>query len=88
MDNSKEKYEICKKITEDALSKLESDNSELANTYLDFIHRYVSDAEYYAKKNMYATALEAIAYAHGFIDAGVIAGVFKIPGYHLEDINS
>ena len=56
---------------------------QVSDTYLQFLNDYVADAKHYAEKGDYATALEAIAYAHGFIDAGVLAGYFKIDDYHL-----
>ena len=80
----KEKYEMCLKITGEAMEKLEVvKKGQLSGTYLQFARDYITDANYYAEKGDYATALEAIAYAHGFIDAGVLAGYFKIEGYHL-----
>ncbi len=87
MATAKEKYEICHRITSDALSKLEvTVKNEISKTLLKFANDYYNDAEYYASKGDYATALEAIAYAHGFIDAGILCGVFEIPGYHLKVI--
>ena len=81
---SKKKYELCLRITSDAMGKLEIARRGLASaTYLRFAQDYIADAKHYAAKGDYATALEAIAYAHGFIDAGVLSGYFKIEGYHL-----
>jgi len=82
---SKKKYEFCLEITTDAMTKLKvvRDDS-VSREFLQFINDYTKDAKHYAAKGDYATALEAIAYAHGFIDAGVLAGYFKIKGYHLE----
>lgn len=65
-----EKLEIVKK-------------NQIGDTYLQFAKDYIADAKHYAKTEDFATALEAIAYAHGFIDAGVLAGYFKIDDYHL-----
>ncbi len=86
MPNAREKYNICLKITSDALNRLEvvKDN-EKSKAFLKFANDYYSDAVYYANKGEYATALEAIAYAHGFIDAGILCGFFRIEGYHLEE---
>ena len=87
MGSAKEKYGMCLKITGDALSRLVvKEESALATQYLRFANDYVSDAKHYAEKDDYATALEAVAYAHGFIDAGVLAGVFEISEYHLEKL--
>ncbi|MCD6522364.1 MAG: DUF357 domain-containing protein [Candidatus Diapherotrites archaeon] len=84
---SKEKYELCLRITSDALDKLQViKDTELARAYLEFANNYFDDAKHFAEKGEYDNALEAIAYAHGFIDAGVLAGLFRINGYHLEAI--
>ncbi len=81
----KEKYKICLGITAEAIGKLKVvKGGKVAEAYLQFARDYTTDAKYYAGRGDYATALEAIAYAHGFIDAGVLAGYFKIEGYHLE----
>jgi hypothetical protein len=81
---AKEKYEQSLKYTRDALAELKIvKDSKLSNEYLKWVENYRKDAEHYAAKGDYATALEAIAYAHGFIDAGVLAGLFEIPGYHI-----
>lgn len=81
---SQEKYELCLKITAEAIEKMEVvKKDQVSETYLQFIRDYTADAKHYAEKGDYATALEAIAYAHGFIDAGVLAGYFKIENYHL-----
>lgn len=81
---SKEKYELCFRITREAIQNLEVvKKNKISKTFLRFARDYIADAEHYAKQGDYATALEAIAYAHGFIDAGVLAGYFKINEYHL-----
>ena len=81
---SKEKYELCLRITGEAMEKLVVvEDNQVSETFLQFARDYLADAKHYAEKGDYATALEAIAYAHGFIDAGVLAGYFEIDGYHL-----
>ncbi|MBN3037076.1 MAG: DUF357 domain-containing protein [Candidatus Diapherotrites archaeon] len=84
---SKQKYELCLRLTEDALRKLEVvENDAVSKVFLRFARNYYDDAKHYASRGEYATALEAIAYAHGFIDAGVLAGKFLIDGYHLRSV--
>ena len=83
---AKEKYEYCLGLTKAAISAVEViEGAEKAEKLLRFAKDYWKDAEYCATKGDYETALEAIAYAHGFIDAGVLAGFFRIPGYHLTE---
>ena len=71
--NALERLEVVKKCS-------------VSNTLLKFAKDYYNDEKQYAEKGDYVTALEAIAYAHGFIDAGVLAGYFEIGGYHLKTI--
>ena len=83
MKTAKEKYEYCLSITENAISNLKVVDEEKANLLLKWVNDYKRDAEYYAEKGDYTTALEAIAYAHGFIDSCVLLGLIEIKGYHL-----
>ncbi len=83
--SSKEKYEYCLKITEDATKNIGVIDQEKGAKLLKFLDDYTKDAKHYAEKGEYDTALEAIAYAHGFIDSGVLVGVFRIPEYHLSE---
>ena len=82
--NTKEKYEYCLGITKDCIEKLEI-LDEKGKILLEWINNYYKDAEHYYTQGDEATALEAIAYAHGFIDAGVLLGHFKIENYHLKE---
>lgn len=86
MDNAPDKYNLCLKITSDALDKMNviSDDEQTARL-VELIKGYYNDAKYYADKGMIATALEAIAYAHGLLDGGILLGVIDIPGYHLKE---
>jgi hypothetical protein len=75
------KLDYCLKITGDCLKrmKVKKGGEELAR----FAKDYYNDALYYKEKDP-ETALEAVAYAHGFIDAGVLCGLIGIEGYHLK----
>ncbi|MCD4740817.1 DUF357 domain-containing protein [archaeon] len=85
--NVQQKYEQCLRITSEALDQLEvKQKNRVSDAYLEFTKNYIHDAKHYALKGDYVTALEAIAYAHGFIDAGVLAGFFKIEEYHLKSV--
>ena len=82
---SKAKYDLCLRLTSDALGRLEVVRpGRIADKYLEFANNYFSDAKHFAEKGEWDNALESIAYAHGFIDAGVLSGIFRIVGYHLE----
>ncbi len=84
---AKEKYELCLKLTSKALDELKmKKRTDLSEEFLKFAEDYFEDAKHFAGNKEYANALESIAYAHGFIDAGVMAGYFKLPDYHLKEI--
>ena len=77
------KLEFCISETDLCLRSLVVKDPR-AEILIKFARDYFSDALHYRKKEVYDTALEATAYAHGFIDAGVLLGLIEIPGYHLE----
>lgn len=84
--SAKDKYKYCLGITEAVAKKIEViGDEEKAGKLLRFLEDYTRDAKHYAEKGDYDTALEAIAYAHGFIDAGVLAELFRVDGYHLPE---
>lgn len=85
MKNTLEKYEYCKTITKDCLDRAEITDLK-ARELLKWAKDYYTDAEYYFKKGDINTALEAVAYAHGFIDSAVLLGLIKIKDYHLKGL--
>lgn len=50
-------------------------NRKLAEEFIDTIKRYYEDAKYYYKKNDMVSAMGCLNYAHGWLDAGIKAGV-------------
>lgn len=56
----------------------EFDCIKAAKDILEMAKRYYKDAKYYKDKNDFVTAFAAINYAHGWLDAGVKIGVFKV----------
>jgi len=42
------------------------------------VENYVSDARHFEKKGDWVNAFAALAYAHGWLDAGVRTGVFDV----------
>ena len=83
-DYVKKKYEYCLGITKKAVDNLKVIDEKKARLLLKWVENYKRDAEYYAEKEDFATALEAIAYAHGFIDSAVLLGLVEVKGYHLK----
>ncbi|MEM0372502.1 MAG: DUF357 domain-containing protein [archaeon] len=83
MKTARDKFDYCRKITEECIRKAEA-LDENGKTLLKWAKDYYNDAAYYSAKGDSETALEAVAYAHGFIDAGVLLGHLRIDNYHLE----
>ncbi len=75
------KLEFCLNETKKALERIRV-LDEKAEELLKFARDYYNDAVHYKEADP-ATSLEAVAYAHGFIDACVLLGLAEIPGYHL-----
>ena len=76
------KLNECIKITADCLEKARVKDEE-GKLLLKWASDYYKDALYYSMKEP-ETALEAVSYAHGFIDSGVLLGHIEIPKYHLK----
>lgn len=83
MDELHRKLERCMEITEKCINKAKI-NNEKGERLMEFAENYAEDAEHY-KDEEPETALEAISYAHGFLDSGVILGHITIPDYQLEE---
>ena len=49
-----------------------------AERLLDFAQRYYSDAEFFKKKGDWASAFGALNYAHAWLDAGAVLGLFNV----------
>ena len=79
----RDKLEYCLKVTGECLEKAKI-KDERGDRLFKFAKDYYNDALYYKKRDP-ATALEAVAYSHGFIDAGVLTGLIEIEGYHLRE---
>ena len=45
---------------------------------LDMVERYVSDARHFEEKGDFVNAFAALAYAHGWLDAGARIGIFDV----------
>ena len=78
---SKERLEKEFDITGRALKavKITDKNPEQAKKLLDFAQRYYNDAEHFKEKGDWASAFGALNYAHAWLDAGAVLGLFKVP---------
>ena len=78
-----DKLNFCLEKTGKCLDTL-TVKDKRADALVKFAQDYYNDALHYKEKNDLETALEAVAYAHGFIDAAVLLGLVEIPDYHLK----
>ncbi len=91
---SEEKLKKYFALTESALKKaklsknLSEKEKEIALQFKDFCKRYLSDARHFKEKGNYVTAFAALNYAHAWLDAGAIQGLFDVKGQnHLFTID-
>lgn len=82
MKDLEKKLEQCIEITGKTLGKAKAKDKK-GEKLIKFADDYYKDAEYYQKKEP-ETALEAVSYAHGFLDSGVLLGHIQIPDYELR----
>ncbi len=88
---SGEKLERYFKITKEALdavkNKLDEKRKKEALDFLDMAERYYSDAMHFKKKGEIVTAFAALNYAHGWLDAGARAKLFKVSDSRLFTVD-
>ena len=89
---TKEKLARYFKITETALEKVQ-DKKVIAKSrkadakeIIDMALNYVNDAHFFEKKLDFVNSFAALNYAHGWLDAGVRLGIFKIKDNKLFTI--
>lgn len=79
---SKEKLKKYFSITNKALSiakkAINKKREKEALAVIDMAQKYCEDANFFEKKADYVSALSAINYAHGWLDAGSKLGLFKV----------
>ncbi len=77
---TKNKLEKYFNITQKAydMAKDNIGNKKYADDFLDMISRYISDAKHFYKNKDMVNAFAAINYAHGWLDAGARAEIFKV----------
>ena len=88
---SGEKLERYFKITKEALdavkNKLDEKRKKEALDFLDMAERYYSDAMHFKKKGEIVTAFAALNHAHGWLDAGARAKLFKVSDSRLFTVD-
>lgn len=87
---TKEKIEKYRKITSKALEiakkNIAKDKEEQANEIIEMVSCYLSDSEYFEKKEDYVNCFAAINYAHGWLDSGARLKIFLVKDRKLFTI--
>jgi|SRR3989344_6184991 len=70
-------------LTEEAYEKAKSSKEKISlnnsrEKILDMVKRYIDDAHYFKNKGDIVTAFASLSYAHGFLDAGALLGIFDV----------
>lgn len=74
----------CQAKTDAAIAKLtiapppRSHLRPIAQDFLEMARDYRNDSDFFLNKGEGALALEAVAYAHGWLDAGARLGLFEV----------
>ncbi len=76
------------RLTEEAYKKaLDSKEKinlvNLREKILDMAKRYIDDAHHFKNKGDIVTAMSALSYAHGLLDAGALTGLFDVHDSNL-----
>ena len=87
-----EKLEKYFKITKEALDMIkvkgiDEKRKKEAEDFLDMAQRYYDDALHFKKKGEIVTAFAALNYAHGWLDAGARAKLFKVNDSRLFTVD-
>lgn len=74
-----EKYfNLTTKALEKVKKKIIKGKEKEAKEIIDMVSNYLSDAEYFRKKQDFVNSFAALNYAHGWLDSGVRLDIFNI----------
>ena len=77
-DEKLKKYFFMSNKALELAEKARTNDKKTREEFLDTIRRYISDAEHFNKNNDKVNAFAALNYAHGWLDAGVKLGLWKV----------
>ena len=77
-DEKLKKYFFMSNKALELAEKARTNDNKMREEFLDTIRRYISDAEHFNKNNDKVNAFAALNYAHGWLDAGVKLGLWKV----------
>lgn len=79
---TKKRLEEYRTLTNNALGiakkSIIKGKENYAREIIEMVSNYLSDSEYFEKKDDLVNAFAAINYAHGWLDAGVRLDIFKV----------
>jgi uncharacterized protein len=76
-------YELTKKALEISKKSIIKGKEKDAKEIIEMVSNYVSDSVYFRERGNFIDAFAALNYAHGWLDAGVRLGIFKIKDNRL-----
>ena len=85
---TKERLETYFRLTEEAYKKAQASKQKVSlekarEKILDMAKRYIDDAHHFKEKEDIVTAMSALSYAHGLLDAGALLGIFDVHDSNL-----
>ena len=78
--------DLTKEALEKARENINKENEEMALSFLEMAESYYKDSFYFEDKGDLARCLAALAYAHGWLDAGARIGLFKVKDNRLFSV--
>ncbi len=85
---TEERLKTYFRLTEEAYKKALSSKEKInldnfREKILDMVKRYIDDAHHFKEKGDIVTAMSALSYAHGLLDAGALLGIFDVHDSNL-----
>ena len=69
---------LTKKALEEVKKKIARGREREAKEIIEMVSNYLSDSEYFEKREDYVNAFAAINYSHGWLDCGARLKIFNV----------
>ncbi len=79
-------FTLTSTALEKAKKKIIKGKEKEAKEIIDMVSNYLSDAEYFRKKQDFVNSFAALNYAHGWLDSGVRLDIFNMKDSKLFTI--
>jgi hypothetical protein len=70
--------ELTERALEEVKKKIAKGKEREAKEIIEMVSNYLSDSEYFEKKEDYVNAFAAINYSHGWLDCGARLKIFNV----------